>query len=190
MAKLTPKQKKFCDEYLIDLNATQAAIRAGYSKKTAKEIAAQNLSKLNIQEYIGERQKEREKRTEITQDNVLRELAAIAFAKESDFAKVVERDSVHTIEKEDGTLIEIHYITDGVRITPTDQLSEQNKKALAGIKRTRNGISVETHDKTKALELLGRHLGLFNDKLEIKGDLNNPFEALSTDELKKLIGDG
>lgn len=190
MGKLTPKQQKFCDEYLIDLNATQAAIRAGYSKKTAKDIGSQNLAKLNIQEYINKKQREREKRTEITQDRVLKELAAIAFAKNSDFAKVVERDEVSTVELEDGTLIEHHYITDGVRITPTDELTENNKRALATIKRTNNGITVETHDKTKALELLGRHLGLFNDKLEIKGDINNPFEELSTAELKALISDG
>lgn len=52
MMKLTSKQQRFCDEYLVDLNATQAAIRAGYSKKTAKQIAQQNLTKLDIQEYI------------------------------------------------------------------------------------------------------------------------------------------
>ena len=51
--KLTAKQQRFCDEYLIDLNATQAAIRAGYSKKTAKQIGQQNLTKLDLKEYIG-----------------------------------------------------------------------------------------------------------------------------------------
>ena len=55
MMKLTSKQQRFCDEYLVDLNATQAAIRAGYSKKTAKQIAQQNLTKLDIQEYIKKR---------------------------------------------------------------------------------------------------------------------------------------
>ena len=55
MAKLTEKQQRFVDEYLIDLNATQAAIRAGYSVKTAKDIGCQNLAKLNIQQAISER---------------------------------------------------------------------------------------------------------------------------------------
>ena len=84
MAKLTPKQERFCEEYLIDLNATQAAIRAGYSANTAREQGAQNLSKLNIQEKIAELQAERSKRTEITQDRVVKELAAMAFAKLGD----------------------------------------------------------------------------------------------------------
>lgn len=70
MAGLTTKQKLFCDEYLIDLNATQAAIRAGYSEKTAGQIGDENLKKPQIQEYLAARMKEREKRTEITQDYV------------------------------------------------------------------------------------------------------------------------
>ena len=61
MAKLTAKQKRFCDEYLIDLNATQAAIRAGYSKKTARAIANENLTKPAIKEYINQRMEEKEK---------------------------------------------------------------------------------------------------------------------------------
>ena len=73
--KLKERQKRFVDEYLIDLNATQAAIRAGYSPKTAYSIGDENLKKPEIQEYISERMKDREKRTEITQDKVLKELA-------------------------------------------------------------------------------------------------------------------
>lgn len=170
MAKLTAKQQRFVEEYLIDLNATQAAIRAGYSKKTAKEVGCQNLTKLNIQEEIQKKIKNREKRTEITQDRVLKELAAIAFAKVSDF--VIIDDWGH------------------VELTQTEALSEDNKKALAGIKETKFGINVETYDKTKALELLGRHLGMFKDKIEVSGEVNNPFETLTTEELKVLIGNG
>jgi phage terminase small subunit len=77
---LTEKQKRFVAEYLIDLNATQAAIRAGYSPKTAKEIGAQNLTKLNIQNAIEAAQNKREQRTEITQDMVLQRWWAIATA--------------------------------------------------------------------------------------------------------------
>lgn len=71
---MTPKQVKFCDEYLIDTNATQAAIRAGYSKKTANEQGAQNLAKLSISEYIKERLKMAQKRNEITLDDIIAEL--------------------------------------------------------------------------------------------------------------------
>ena len=72
MAKLTPKQQRFVDEYLIDLNATQSAIRAGYSPKTARQIGEQNLSKLDIQMAIEQAKAERSERTKITQDDVLK----------------------------------------------------------------------------------------------------------------------
>lgn len=78
--KLTAKQQRFVDEYLVDLNGTQAAIRAGYSEKTANEIAAENLAKPSIKEAVELRMKEREKRTEITQDMVLQRWWQIATA--------------------------------------------------------------------------------------------------------------
>ena len=68
---LTEKQRRFVDEYLIDLNATQAAIRAGYSVKTAREQASQNLTKLNIQQAISEKMAERSKRTGVNQDRIV-----------------------------------------------------------------------------------------------------------------------
>ena len=77
MAELTDKQKRFCDEYLIDLNATQAAIRAGYSENTARQTACENLTKPNIQEYISERMKEKEKALIADQNEVLEYLTAV-----------------------------------------------------------------------------------------------------------------
>ena len=77
MAKLTAKQQRFCDEYLIDLNATQAAIRAGYSEKTAAVIATENLRKPNIKEYIENRLAEKEKELIADQDEVMRYLTAV-----------------------------------------------------------------------------------------------------------------
>ena len=74
---MTEKQKRFCDEYLIDLNATQAAIRAGYSKKTAKVIANENLTKPNIKEYIAERMAEKEKELIADQNEVLKYLTSV-----------------------------------------------------------------------------------------------------------------
>ena len=74
MAKLTPKQQRFVDEYLIDLNATQAAIRAGYSEKTAYSIGDENLKKPEIKKAIEQAQQERQKRTLVTQDDVIRGL--------------------------------------------------------------------------------------------------------------------
>lgn len=80
MPKLTEKQKRFCEEYLIDLNATQAAIRAGYSKKTANRIAAENLSKPDIQLHLQELMRQRSERTGITADFVIEQLSHIAAA--------------------------------------------------------------------------------------------------------------
>ena len=77
---LTDKQKQFCEEYLIDLNATQAAIRSGYSKNSAKEIGCQHLTKLNIQEYIQELKNKRSERVQITQDDIARDLIEIKDA--------------------------------------------------------------------------------------------------------------
>lgn len=76
---LTAKQAAFVREYLVDLNATQAAIRAGYSKKTANVIASELLAKPNIQSAIQEEMKKRAERTEITADKVLKEFAKLAF---------------------------------------------------------------------------------------------------------------
>jgi len=190
MAKLTKKQKKFCDEYLIDLNATQAAIRAGYSEKTARFIGAENLTKPNIQEYIQQRMNAREKRTEITQDMVLRELAKIAFSNGSDFAKVVTKPRKKMVWNDEIQEYEEKEIEEQfVEIIDTDKLPDDKKAAIASIKETKHGIVVESCDKVKALELIGRHLGMFKDKIELSGQVNNPFDELSVEELKKLIVD-
>ena len=82
--KLTDKQKKFVEEYLIDLNATQACIRAGYSPNRASEQAYQLLQKTTVQEAIAESMAERSRRTAINQDRIVQELARIAFVKITD----------------------------------------------------------------------------------------------------------
>lgn len=192
MAKLTAKQQRFCDEYLIDLNATQAAIRAGYSKKTAEQLAYQLLQKTSVQNHIAELQKKREERTEITQDSVLRELALIAFAKASDYAKVVEKDAMVEVEgnmipvlDEDGNPVKCRTVEPIL----TDELTEDQKKAIAVIKKGRDGFEIKPYSKIQALELLGRHLGMFTEKVEVKNTTPNAFEGLTTEELKKLIDD-
>lgn len=182
MAKMTAKQRRFCDEYLIDLNATQAAIRAGYSEKTARKIGQENLTKPDIQEYIQKRTADRVERTEITQDMVIRELAIIAFSNAADYASVIEKEGTD----KDGN--PVRYIT--VEPVLTETLTEAQKKALAVIKKGRDGFEVKPYDKVRALELLGKHLGLFTEKVELSGQVNNPFAGLSTEDLKKLINDG
>lgn len=166
---LTAKQKRFCDEYLIDLNATQAAIRAGYSEKTAYRTGADNLRKPQIEEYIAKRQKELSRSTEITQERVIKELALIAFSNNADYAHVVEKKMKAEV---DGVLVDV-LDEDGkpvmyrtVEPVLTEELTEEQKRALAVIKKGRDGLEVKSCDKVKALELLGKHLGIFTDKIE------------------------
>ena len=88
--KLTPKQQRFCDEYLIDLNATQAAIRAGYSEKNARNIASENLAKPNIKAYIDRRMAEKESALIADQDEVLKYLTAVMRGQTQSEVVVVE----------------------------------------------------------------------------------------------------
>ncbi len=92
MANLTAKQQRFCDEYLIDLNATQAAIRAGYSKKRASEQAYQLLQKTTVQDFIKQRMDEKEKKLIADQDEVLQYLTAVLRG--SSKASVLARDDI------------------------------------------------------------------------------------------------
>lgn len=175
---MTEKQKIFADEYLIDLNATRA-YRTAYKSVKNDVVAATNGGRLlrnaQIQAYIAERMEERQKRTEITQDRVLNELAAIAFSNAADYAKVVERQATAEV---DGNIIPlvgedgepILYRT--VELELTDNLTEEQQRALGTIKKGRDGLEQKPCDKVKALELLGRHLGMWNDKLDVAGDMD------------------
>lgn len=164
---MTNAQKRFCDEYLIDLNATRAykvAYKSCKSDLTARTNGSKLLTNTNIQKYISEKQKEIEKRTEVTQDMVIKELSAIAFSKASDYAKLKKMKRNIPIFDEEGTIVdykEEEYT--GIEFTPTDELSEEQKKALSGIKQGKFGLEVNSCDKVRALELLGKHLGMFKD---------------------------
>ena len=181
---LTDKQKRFCEEYLIDLNATQAAIRAGYSPKTAEKTASRLLRNVKVQEYIAKRQKELSRSTEVTQERVIRELALIAFSNTADYAHVVEKKMKAEVG---GMLVNIldeegkpaTYRT--VEPVLTEELTEEQKRALAVIKKGRDGLEVKPCDKVRALELLGKHLGMFTDKIE--ANINDSVK----DELAELL---
>lgn len=172
MAKLSNKQKLFCDEYLIDLNVTQAAIRAGYSAKYANNRGYELLNKQAIKECIDERMKAREKRIEITQDMVLNELAKIAFANTTDYVEVEDKGQYKMVNTK-----------------PTKDLTPDQVVAIASIKQGANGIEIKLHDKVRALEDIGRHLGMFKDKVEVSGNINNPFQNLTTEQLLKIAAD-
>ena len=173
MAKLTPAQQRFADEYLIDLNATRS-YKAAYLKvkndETARANASRMLTNANVDAYIKKRMAEREKRTEIKQDRVLQELANIAFANGTMFARVVERPAIDPLTQQpirDSVGKPVLY--QRVELTPTEELPPEQRAAIAGIKEGKNGIEVSSCDKVKALELLGRHLGMFTDNVNLTG---------------------
>lgn len=166
---LTAKQEQFCREYLIDLNATQAAIRSGYSEKTAKQIGQENLTKPDLQEYIQSLMDERSKRTEITADMVLKEYAKIGFSNITDYLQVTTRSRIvdyEEIASDDGssTLKPITELMQGVDFFDTEGVDPEKMRAVAEIKQTRDGIALKLHDKKGALDSIARHLGMFNDK--------------------------
>ena len=162
--KLTPKQAEFARHYLIDLNATQAAIRAGYSRRAARQIGDENMSKPAVSAAIADAMKKRSQRSEITADRVLAELAKIAFF---DIRKLLNAD---------GTM------------KPRDQLDDDIAAAIAGIElsEVRDGEGtpigvlkkIKIADKLVALDKLARHLGLLQDKIKLVGDAENPLMLL------------
>ena len=155
MANLTPKQQRFVEEYLIDLNATQAAIRAGYSPRTANEQGAQNLAKLSISEAIAEAQAEREERTKIDADYVLKRLVEID---QMDVLDIMDDDG-NVKPLRDWPKIWRQYISNIETISMDDGEGWLKK--------------IKWPDKTKNLELLGKHVsvGAFKDKVEHLGKL-------------------
>lgn len=170
--KMTPKVARFVDEYLIDLNATQAAIRAGYSAKTAQEQSSRLLSNVIVQAAIDERIKAREKRTEITQDKVLAELAKIGF---SDIRKAVKwGDGIAVKDPESGAV----EIANGVALVGSDEIDDATAASISEVSQTAQGLKIKMHDKRAALVDIGRHLGMFNDKVTLKGDSENPLHLL------------
>lgn len=140
---LNERQRRFVEEYLVDLNATQAALRAGYSQKTAYSQGQRLLKNAEIAAAVKKRTDARIKRTDITADFVLTELMKIAAANLTDFITIGKRNRISIIPTQD---------------VPADKLA-----ALSGIKKGKNGeLEIKTHDKLRALEMLMKHLGLFD----------------------------
>ncbi|MDR3599383.1 MAG: terminase small subunit [Desulfosporosinus sp.] len=148
---LTAKQERFIQEYLIDLNATQAAIRAGYSPKTANEQGSQLLANISIRAHVDKAIAEQSKRTGINADRVIKELARIALVNPAD-----------VINFRDAT------VADGVNRDDSASIASVKVKYFDGEISERE---IKMADKIKALELLGKHLGMFTDKLEVNGSM-------------------
>ena len=162
MRGLTPKQQRFVAEYLLDLCATKAAIRAGYSAKTAEDIGRQLLRKTPVAAAIQSAMHERSRRTDIDADRTVEELAKIAFS-------------------------DIRQVFDGNRLRSPDEWSPATAAAIQSVKvRTVNAgegaveyvTEIRLWDKVTALDKLARHLGLYNDKLKVSGDSENLLTVL------------
>lgn len=151
---LNHRQLLFCSEFIKDGNATAAAMRAGYSPKTSFSIAAELFQDPRIMTEIRRLQAELQADCRIDAERIMRELAKIAFC---DLNKIVE------------------WRGNRVTIRDSDTIDPDSKAAISMISESRQGgnssLTVKMHDKLKALELMGRHVGMFNDKLKLEGEL-------------------
>jgi phage terminase small subunit len=152
---LTPKQQRFVEEYLIDLNATQAAIRAGFSEATAAEQGYQLLHKTSVIDAIAEAKAARSERTQITADMVVAELARIGFSNMGNYAR---------------------WNGSGVDLVDSSTLNDDALRCVSEVSQTVTAeggtVKFKLHDKKGALDSLGRHLGMFQDNLNLKGELS------------------
>lgn len=158
-SKLTPKQAAFVAEYLVDLNATQAAIRSGYSKRTARAIGAENLTKPAIAAAITAAQAGRAKRVEVTADRILEELAFVGFSRITDFAVNPDTGDLTIGEGADPEAVR------AVRALEHTLLKRIGRGASkAEIIKTK----LRLWDKLGALKLMGQHLGMFKQQIEVE----------------------
>ena len=145
--KLAPKRFAFVQEYIKDLNGTQAAIRAGYSPRSAPVTSTRLLMDANVKESIQEYKEMAAKRSQVSIDRIVEEYRRIAFANTTD-----------GIQVRGGW----------VQITDTDDLTPEQQAAISEIHQTKDGVRIKFHDKTKALDSLGKHLGMFTDKVQVE----------------------
>lgn len=164
--RLTPKQKRFVEEYLVDLNATRAAKTSGYAEKTAYRIGFENLRKPQIQAAVQRRQAELSEKTQITQERVLEEEAAIAFSNITD------------LFDEDGNIIETHKLPEPIRYA----LSSIEVKDLPDGSRK---YKFRLWDKGRALERISKYLGMYErDNRQKRPTLEEVFAALKAVNLE------
>lgn len=186
MTSLSNQQKLFCQKYVeLGMNGTKAYLEVYKNVKkeaTARTNASRLLTNANIQEYIQELQSKVEEKAIVSIEDIVKELTAIAFADRTKISMMEKK----TMELESGKKIDY----EDVVFALTDTLDENTKKVIAGYKKGKNGISVETYDKLKALELLGKYMGMFkDDNPTINNNFINPYSNLSEEELRKLVGD-
>ena len=180
---LTAKQERFVAEYMVDANATQAAIRAGYSRKMAQRIGSDNLQKPAVKEAVALRQREYAKRLDITAERVLTEIARIAFADYRNTQRLVR--TIHA----DGT------VEERVELVPTAEQTDDQAAAVAGYEEhlTESGIRtirIKHLDKQRALETLAKHLNLLQPDAQVNLNVMTAelhLNRLSDEELDAIV---
>lgn len=177
---LTAKQQRFVEEYLVDLNATQAAIRAGYSKRTAGSVGGENLQKPEIQAAISAAQAERSKRTEITADRVLTELARIGFANMQDYMRVGADGDPY---------LDFSGLTREQAAALVEVTVEDFKDGRGDDARDVRRVKFKLADKRAALVDIGKHLGMFKERIEHTGKDGGPIQTEDVSAAREhLIG--
>lgn len=177
---LNDQQQLFCREYIVDFNGTQAAIRAGYSPKTAAATASRLLNNVNTQAFLNTLRSEREKRTNITADRVVEQLAKIAFM---DVKSIIdwgqeERVVDHKITRDkegNETKEPIKEFFDFVRLLPKDQV---DGTLIQNVKMTKYGMAIEMPDRMRAFEMLAKHLGVYDERQQTTVDVGAYVKAL------------
>ena len=165
---ISEKQQLFCQEYLIDLNATQAAIRAGYNSRSANKNAARLMVNDGIRDEISRLQEQRSKATGIAAEHVIRELAFIAFA------------NIRSLFNADGTMIPVHELDEAsARSIAAIDVVNEHINTDNGTTTKRFKLKVRLNDKVRALELLGRHLGMFNGPNSTSAPVGNVVFVMS-----------
>lgn len=175
---LTPQQERFAQEYILDLNGTQAAARAGYSPKTANEQAGRLLANVSVRTRIKELQAERAGRSEVNADRVLTQLARLAFG------------DLRSLFRDDGTLKDPkEWSDDAAALVGSVETEEEVTPSKDGkppvVTRTRK---VKRIDPNRALELLCKHLGMITDRLSVTTPPGSGLDlSLLSDDVKRSL---
>lgn len=177
MAKLTPKQARFVDEYLVDLNATQAATRAGYSAKTAQPASSRLLSNVMVKQEIEKRQAKLSEKAMVTAERVVMELAKIGFANMQDYMRAGPQGDPY---------LDFSALTRDQAAALSEVTVEDFKDGRGEDARDVRRVKFKLHDKRAALVDLGKHLGIFTEKVEMSGPNGGAIRNEVSFDLTKL----
>lgn len=162
--ELNEQQQRFVDEYFIDFNGTAAAKRAGYSEKTAHAQASTLLTNPKVHAALAAKQAAKAKVLDLTAENVLREMRAIAFSRTRNALRWGSKKVIVRRTKADGETEEEERIVSGVTLIDSTEIDDDTAAAISEVSETRDGVRIKFHDKGGALRDLGKHLNLFKDE--------------------------